>query len=56
MIGLEGVREELESQGMKVVGGESDNGKEMNAAIFDQIPIEEDIQAVVSIFPPYISP
>jgi len=48
LIGLNGLKEELELQGISVVGGEEDNGKRMDHILFDEIEPEEDIEAVVA--------
>jgi len=47
LVGLWGIKEELESEGIIVLGSDQDNGKEMDLAKFDELAIDEDIGAVV---------
>jgi len=47
LIGLEGLRSELEMENITVVGGHEHSRKPMDGKIFDELEVEEDIGAVV---------
>lgn len=47
---MSGLRAELEAEGLTVVGAEQDNKKEMDVALFDELEVDEDIQAVVTLY------
>jgi phosphoglycolate/pyridoxal phosphate phosphatase family enzyme len=48
LVGLSGLREEIEEQGFTVVGGHEDDDKKMNGDMFDQLEVDEKIGAVVA--------